>query len=146
MTTKFSKLVVAASAFVSVAANAESPILTKTGLLPEPQAGKGLVVFYRPGIMGALMGCTVREGDAELARLGSKKYFALAVNPGIHEYSTHGELNDRVRLEVEEDETYFVRCNVSAGTWGGKANLEPSNRDEFIEKAPRLNVWIPRVN
>jgi len=128
---------------ISAAAKADGPITTKTGPLPRPEAGKGLVVFYRPGIMGALMGCTVHEGNSELVRLGSKKYYALSVTPGVHEYFTQGELKDRLRLEVEEDETYFVRCNVSAGTWGGRANLEPTNQDEFIEKAPRLNLWVP---
>jgi len=123
-----------------------APIVTKSGALPAPEAGKARVVFFRPGsIMGAALGCTVHEGEAELARLGSGKYYVIAAEPGKHEYFTEGEAKDRLALEVESDETYFVKCKIGMGVMSGRANLSPSDQATFAGKANGLTLWTPRA-
>ena len=64
-------------------------IQTKSGVIAAPAAGMGQVVFYRPGsIMGVALGCTVHEGEPQIARLGSGKFYVVPMAPGKHDFST----------------------------------------------------------
>lgn len=127
----------------SVAVAADEPaITTKSGTLGQPASGMGQVVFFRPGsIMGAALGCTVHEDDKEIARLGSGKYYVVSAAPGKHLYFTKGEATDKLNLEVEDGETYFVKCNIGAGIMAGRANLSPSDSATFAKKAKGLTMW-----
>lgn len=118
---------------------------TKSGTIGTPPSGKGQVVFYRPGsLMGAALGCTVHEGSTQVARLGSGKYWVAAVEPGKHTYNTEGEARDVLNLEIEPDETYFVKCNIGMGIASGRANLSPATAEEFAKKAKGLALWKPK--
>ena len=44
-------------------------------------------------------------------------------------------------LEIEPDETYFVRCNIGMGVMAGRANLSPSDRETFAKRAKGLKMW-----
>ncbi len=121
-----------------------APIKTKSGEIGAAPAGKAQVVFYRPGsIMGMALGCTVHEGDRELARLGSGKYYVVTMAPGKHALFTRGQAADTLNLEVEADETYFVKCKIGNGTISGAPQLEPSDRDTFAKKAKGSSIWAP---
>jgi len=140
-----SALLIAGSGIAS-AQDGGAPIVTKSGALPAPEAGKAQVVFFRPGsLMGAALGCTVHEGEKEVARLGSGKYYVVAAEPGTHEYFTEGEAKDKLTLEVEGDETYFVKCKIGMGVMSGRANLSPSDQATFAGKAKGLTMWTPRA-
>ena len=136
-------LAVVASPLAAQDTNAE--LKTKSGVIAPPPAGKGLVVFYRPGsMMGMALGCTVHEGSAEIARLGSGKYYTVTEEPGKHTYNTEGEAKDVLNLEVEPDETYFVKCKIGMGIMAGRANLSPSDKAAFAAKAKGLAIWTPK--
>lgn len=138
--------VLLACAAPAAAEDAAAPITTKSGTLGTPEAGKAQIVFFRPGsLMGAALGCTVHEGTAELARLGSGKYYVITAEPGKHEYFTEGEAKDKLNLEVESDETYFVKCKIGMGVMSGRANLSPSDRATFADKAKGLTMWTPKA-
>jgi Protein of unknown function (DUF2846) len=144
MTNKFRKVALTAALCLSATAAfaAGNPVVTKSGALPTPAAGQGQVVFFRPGsLMGAALGCTVHEGEAQIARLGSGKYYVVPAAPGVHQYNTRGERRDELKLEVEEGETYFVRCNIGMGMMSGSANLSPSDEGMFAKKARGLALW-----
>ena len=137
----------AAGSAIAVAQDSSTPITTKSGTLGAPEPGKAQVVFFRPGsIMGAALGCTVHEGEAEVARLGSGKYYVVSATPGKHEYFTEGEATDKLALEVEGDETYFVKCKIGMGIAAGRANLSPSDRATFAGKSSGLTMWQPRAS
>jgi len=143
------KYMVAAALFAvavsPLAAQDTAELKTKSGVIGAPEKGKGLVVFYRPGsMMGMALGCTVHEGPAELARLGSGKYYTVTAEPGKHVYNTEGEAKDVLNLEVEPDETYFVKCKIGMGVMSGRANLSPSDKAAFAEKAKGLAIWTPK--
>lgn len=122
-----------------------APLTTKGGTVGTAPAGKGQIVFFRPGsMMGMALGCTVHEGAEQVARLGSGKYFVAVVEPGKHVYNTEGEAKDVLNLEIEPDETYFVKCKIGMGIAAGRANLSPSDRAEFAKKAKGLNLWTPK--
>ena len=125
-------------------AQADAPITTKTGQIGTPAAGKAQIVFFRPGsIVGMALGCTVHEGGHEVARLGSGKYYVITAEPGKHAFSTRGQTADSLNLEVEPDETYFVKCKIGSGVISGGAQLEPSDRDSFAKKAKGSSQWTP---
>jgi len=131
-----------ATALAAGSAFAAEPLVTKSGAVGDAKAGTGQVVFFRPGsIMGAALGCTVHEDEKEVARLGSGKYYVITAAPGKHVYFTKGEATDKLNLEVEDGETYFVKCNIGMGVVAGRANLSPSDRDTFAKKAKGLKLW-----
>lgn len=131
-----------AVAFAGTNAYAEEPLVTKSGTIGEPKAGTGQIIFFRPGsFVGGALGCTVHEDDKEVARLGSGKYYVISASPGKHQYFTKGEATDRLNLEIEDGETYFVKCNIGMGVVAGRANLSPADRDAFAAKAKGLKLW-----
>lgn len=98
----------------------------------KPEAGKGQVVFFRPSKMtGALIGFKVRENDKELGVLKNGNYFVLSVEPGKHEYVVHSEAKDKLTLEVEVGEVYYVAGSISMGIMAGRPNLAPSHANAF---------------
>ena len=148
MLTGFPKHTLAVLAFALAASGAtaedEAAITTKTGQIGTPAAGKAQIVFFRPGtIIGAALGCTVHEGDREVARLGAGKYYVITEEPGKHMFTTRGQAADTLNLEVEADETYFVKCKIGNGTISGAAQLEPSDRNSFAQKAKGASEWTP---
>ena len=144
--TKFCMLSAAALTAIALATSPAladlASIQTKSGVIAAPAAGQGQVVFYRPGsIIGAALGCTVHEGEPEIARLGSGKFFVVPMAPGKHDFSTRGEAQDHITVEVEEGETYFVKCNIGMGVMSGRANLSPADEATFAKKAKGLKLW-----
>ena len=126
------------------AEDSAAPIITKSGQIGAPEPGKAQVVFFRPGtIMGAALGCTVHEGERQVARLGAGKYFVITAEPGVHKFATRGQAADTLNLEVEADETYFVKCKIGSGVVSGAAQLEPSDRASFAKKAKGAKLWTP---
>lgn len=134
-----------ASTNAAWAQTATPVVATKSGTIGTPVTGKGQVVFYRPGsLMGAALGCTVHEGTAQVARLGTGKYWVAPVEPGKHVYNTEGEAKDVLNMEVEPGETYYVKCNIGMGVMSGRANLSPATPEDFAKKAKGLALWKPK--
>jgi hypothetical protein len=99
--------------------------------LPAPPAGKGQIVFFRPGAMGFAVGCSVNERGQKISSLGSGKYFVLVTDPGRHEYSVKSEATDTLPLEVEADETQFASCKIKMGIMVGRPDIRPATEAEF---------------
>jgi hypothetical protein len=108
------------------------------GMIARPPAGRGQVVFFRIGQHTDEMwsSCAVREGEgaaaAKLATLGKHRYFVQPTTPGIHQYSTKTEATDRLTLEVEAGETYFVECRLGSGVVLQHSDLRPANEADFV--------------
>ncbi len=109
-----------------------------------PEAGKALVVFFRPSAFkGGGINFKVRENDVELGRLRNGNYFTLQVAPGKHEYVVHAENKDVTAIEAEDGETYFISGEVNFGFMSGRPNLAPSNIDAFKAAFPKLKKSKP---
>ena len=110
--------------------------------VPAPPAGKGQIVFFRPGGMGMAMGCTVNQGTADdktkITSLGNGKYAIVLADPGKQDYWVKSEKKDALTLLVEEGETQFVRCKIKMGLMAGRPDLSPSTAAEFVEKSDGL--------
>lgn len=104
----------------------------------------GTVVFFRPSkFIGAAIGYKVREGTTELGKLRNGKFFSLHVKPGTHEYVVHSETKDKLVLEVEAGQTYYVMGTLGAGILAGRPNLSPSDQAAFEAAKPKLKEVAP---
>jgi hypothetical protein len=101
--------------------------------LPAPTPGKGQVVFFRPSSMGFAIKCTVRDNGAMVSRVGAGKYHVIEVEPGLHNFTAKTEKTDAVAVQVEPDETSYVKCGISMGVMVGRPNLSPSTAEEFAK-------------
>ena len=120
----------------------ETAIATKSGSIGAAPADKAQIVFWRPGtLIGGALGCTVREGETEVARLGAGKYWVHVTEPGKHTYSSRGEKTDMLNMELEPGETYFVRCSIGGGIMVGGAQIAPVERAEFEKRAKKMKSW-----
>ena len=108
-------------------------------VVPAPAAGKGQVVFYRPGaFVGSAIRCTVREDGKMIGRANNGRYFVVAAEPGKHSYTTKTEATDTLNVEVEPDETTYVKCKIGMGVWAGRPNLSPGSAEEFASSSNKL--------
>ncbi len=128
-----------ASALLMPANLAAAKTAPAAAAVPAPPAGKGQIVFFRPGtIMGAAMRCTIRENGKMVGRLMRGKYIVAVTEPGKHAYTTKTEATDTLNVNVEPDETQYVSCKIGAGFAAGRSNLAPSNKADFDSKAAKL--------
>lgn len=80
------------------------------------------------------MGCGVNIAKERISALGAGHYFILNTAPGTYEFNAKSEAKDVLRLEVEADETYVVKCAIRMGFMAGRPNLSPSSIEEFNAK------------
>lgn len=108
--------------------------------LPKPAPGKGQVVIFRPSAMGFAIKCTVRDEGAMVGRVGAGKYYVIEVEPGLHNFTAKTEKTDTVAVQVEPDETSYVKCGISMGLMVGRPNLSPSTEEEFQKSAGKMSA------
>lgn len=106
--------------------------------LPKPAAGKGQIVIFRPSSMGFAIKCTVRENGAMVGRVGAGKYYVVEVEPGLHNLTAKTEKTDTVAVQVEPDETSYVKCGITMGVMVGRPNLSPSTEEEFLKSVGKM--------
>lgn len=103
-----------------------APVQASAQDVPPPRPGMGQVVFYRPNnIYGMLASCRVREGDTVVNSLPHGRYFIHQTTPGPHQYNVRGEARDSLRIEVEDGETQYIRCDMGSGVVMVRPNLSP---------------------
>ncbi|QSX74814.1 DUF2846 domain-containing protein [Lysobacter arenosi] len=142
-----SLLVVPAFAFAQEAvapattATATEAVAIGNKLVAAAPQDKAQIVFFRESkFVGGAIGFKVREGDAELGKLRSGKYFVATVEPGKHEYNVHGETKDVLSIEVEAGETYYVLGSLGMGIVAGRPNLSPSDEATFLSMSAKLKL------
>lgn len=114
------------------AAPAAKGTVDSTGRLTPPPAGKGQVVFFRPSnMMGMALSFSVHEGDAGIGKLGNGSYFVHVVEPGQHLFTIQSEVTDKLTLEVDAGETYYVKQTIGVGIVAGRPHLTPAEQAEF---------------
>lgn len=126
-----------AAAPAAEAAPAAAP--AAAGPIGAAPADKAQIVFFRPSkFAGSAIGFKVREGQTELGKLRSGKYFVAVVEPGQHRYTVHSEAEDVLNMEVEAGETYYVQGTLNMGFLVGRPNLSPSDANTFNGMAKKL--------
>jgi len=127
--------VTALTAVPAVAGDTDKAAVT----IPTPAAGQGQVVFFRPGkFVGSAIRCTVREDGKMVGRVGNGNYFILPATPGAHRFTTKTEATDTLNVEVEPDETTYVKCAIGMGVVAGRPNLSPATAEDFAKVAHKI--------
>jgi hypothetical protein len=141
---KYTKLILCMSLFAvqpaaALAAKDKAPAAVAPSL-PKPASGKGQIVIYRPSSMGFAIKCTVRENGAMIGRVGAGKYYVIEAEPGLHNLTAKTEKTDTVAVQVEPDETSYVKCGISMGIMVGRPNLSPGTEEEFNKAARKMET------
>jgi hypothetical protein len=134
-------LAIAKDGEAATATTAVATAPTANTLITAAPQDKAQIVFFRESkFVGGAIGFKVREGEAELGKLRSGKYFVANVEPGKHEYNVHGETKDVLTMEVEAGETYYVLGSLGMGIVAGRPNLSPSNEATFASMSGKLKL------
>jgi hypothetical protein len=131
-------------------APAPAPATTETPPAAVPAPGtdptKGHIYFFRPFILsGAIYTYHVVEvgddgkpakGAPHLADLPSGGAVIVDIEPGIHSFNITGPMavnkdEDRLRMEVEAGETYYVEQVYRMGLVTGGFKLVPADQNTF---------------
>lgn len=113
---------------------AESPTAAAApaSKVPAPPEGKGQVVFFRPSnMMGMALSFSIHEGAEGIAKLGNGSYVVHVTDPGAHLYTIQSEVTDKLTLEIEAGETYYVKQTIGVGVVAGRPRLTPAEAGEF---------------
>jgi hypothetical protein len=120
----------------------------------EAPSAKGRIYFFRPGrLPGAIYTYHIVEvGDdgkpakdaPELGDLPNGGAFILEAEPGVHAYNITGPMavnkaEDRLRMEVEAGETYYVEQTVRMGVVTGGFRLVPADEARFTSSKAKLD-------
>jgi hypothetical protein len=114
--------------------------------IPPPPTGMGQVVFFRAkSLMGTGQWFNVREDKAALGKLANGAYFIQVTQPGVHTYTDtlEPELKDKLKLEVDPNETYYVEGSLTKGVVVSAAYLSPSDRAAFDKASKDLKLAPP---
>lgn len=110
----------------------EAPLSAAAGKVQPPPEGKGQIVFFRPSnMMGMALSFSVHEGDKGIGKLGNGTYFVHVVEPGSHLFTIQSEVTDKLTLEVDSGETYYVKQTIGVGIVAGRPRLSPAEAVEF---------------
>jgi len=137
---------IARAAAASSAANFVASDVAGAIEIPPPPRGMGQVVFFRDkSLMGTGQWFKVRENGRALAKLTNGSYFVQVTDPGLHTYTAteEPELKDRLKVEVDAGETYFVQGTLTKGVVVGAADLSPSDRATFDRSSAHLRPAGP---
>lgn len=143
-----------ARAEARVAETAAAPVFSPLiltdaeGVIPSPPPGAALIVFFRERrAIGspAWAAYIIRQDGVEIGRLRGGRYLLYAAAPGIHEFeaqharqaSRATEQADRLRLELEPGQTYYVTTTGAGG--GGRFAVMPSDHAYFVQLGPTRN-------
>lgn len=123
-----------------------------------PTQGKGRIVFFRPSrLPGAIYTYHVVEvGDDGKPTKGAERIASLPnggadvaeVEPGVRSFNITGPMavnkaEDRLRMEVEPGETYYVEQTVRIGAFTGGFRLVPADEARF--KASKTKLQADKV-
>lgn len=134
-------LAASALAFPAVANAAAADPAKAPAVIAAPAPGTGQVVFFRPSkYVGWAIRCTVREDGKMVGRVGNGDYFVLPATPGAHRFTTKTESTDTLNVEVEPDETTYVKCAIGMGVMAGRPNLSPATAADFGEVAHKIKA------
>lgn len=112
--------------------------------IPPAPAGKGQVVFFRPGrFIGAAVSWKLLDGATELGKVGNARYLVVTLEPGVHDLVMDFGTKGKLRIEVDPDEIYYIECGIAMGALLNRPNLIPSTRDGFDAISAKLKPAKP---
>jgi hypothetical protein len=136
-----SRLVLPIAAALALAASSvlADPTPPTPAQLPPPAAGKGEVVFYRKPMLSLVpFNLYVRDNKVEICEMIAGTYCIAQVDPGDHTYEVHSEVTNRLTLEVDAGETYYVVGGISMGLVVNHPTIAPAEKAQFDAMSAKL--------
>jgi hypothetical protein len=112
--------------------------------IPSPPKGKGQLVLFRTTIIGMLNLCNVRENGKLVTKVGSGKYSVVSIDPGHHKLTSRSEATSEINIEVDPDETYYLKCSMKMGFMVYRPSLSPATKEDFDAKSAGLSQEDPK--
>jgi Protein of unknown function (DUF2846) len=109
-----------------------------------PPEGKGQVVFFRPSnMLGMALSFSVHEGDKGIGKLSNGSYFVHVADPGPHLFTIQSEVTDKLTLEIDAGETYYVKQTIGVGIVAGRPRLSPAEQGDFERLKLKVSTKKP---
>ena len=104
-----------------------------------PEAGKGLVIFYRERhFTGGGMGYDIKDNGKKIGGLSNGSYFVYQAAPGDHHFTAATEVTEEKVISVVAGKTYYVRGEVQVGIVMGRPHLTEVTNDECSSAIRKL--------
>lgn len=117
---------------------------TAAAKVAPPPEGKGQVVFFRPSnMLGMALSFSVHEGDKGIGKLGNGSYFVHVADPGPHLFTIQSEVTDKLTLEIDAGETYYVKQTIGVGIVAGRPRLSPAEQGDFERLKLKVSTKKP---
>jgi hypothetical protein len=112
--------------------------------LQAPPAGKGQIVFYRKPMLALIpFNWIVREDKTEICEMVAGTYCVATIDPGTHTFAVHSEVTNKLTLEVDAGETYYVIGGISMGLIVNHPNISPAQKVDFDALSAKLKAKAP---
>jgi hypothetical protein len=102
--------------------------------IPQVEAGKGLVVFYRMNkFAGGAIRFNLNHASGTLGQLLRGTYLYKSVNPGEHAFWSQAISQDSITIVVEAGKTYYVEGVVKMGLYAGRPTFNQVSKERALE-------------
>jgi len=93
--------------------------------IPQPEDGKGLVVFYRQKkFSGGAIKFSVKDTEKNYGQLTNGSVINISVDPGEHTFFSQVISSDAITVKVEEGNVYYVKATVKTGAIAGRPKFK----------------------
>ncbi|MDB5429147.1 MAG: hypothetical protein JWP35_263 [Caulobacter sp.] len=139
----------------AAAPEAATPAAAPAAAPSDAASTKGHIYFFRPWrLSGGVYTYHIVEvgddgkpakGTPHLGDLPNAGAFEVDVEPGIHSYNITGPMainkdEDRLRIDVEPGETYYIEQTVRMGLVTGGFKLVPADKVRFDKSKVKMTV------
>jgi hypothetical protein len=92
--------------------------------IPELDPEMGRIFFYRSSAIGAAIQPNILLNDQVVGEMVPLGFFFVDRRPGVYEAAAKTESEARVRIQLEANQTRFVRGSITLGIMVGRPQLE----------------------
>lgn len=107
--------------------------------LPEPEADKGLVIFYRASAFkGKAIRFNINHAEGTLGQLLAGTYLYKHLEPGEHSFWSQAISQDSITVNVEAGHTYYVKGEVQMGVLAGRPKFTQMSESDALKDLSSL--------
>ncbi len=99
-----------------------------------PAAGEGRIYVYRTVLLGAAVQPEVKINGEVVGQATPNGYFYVDRKPGTYEITTTTEVERKLSLTLEKEQTRYVRLNISLGFFVGHVYPELVDSDVGLKE------------
>ncbi|MCK5537422.1 MAG: DUF2846 domain-containing protein [Bacteroidales bacterium] len=109
--------------------------LDTSAQIPEPEEGKGLVVFYRTKkFSGGAIKFSVKDSEKSYGQLTNGSIIKIQVEPGEHMFWSQVISSDSITLTIEEGKVYYVKGTVKMGAIAGRPKFNQVDEKKALKE------------